>query len=99
MIPGGYGRATANYGRGVHTVDMRNAPLDGSEIRAHLAELFSSPNYMPPSLPEVAIELLTLTRKPDIRLADLAHVIRRDPLLAGRVLRIARGAPYGGARP
>lgn len=52
-----------------------------------------------PSLPSVAVEVLELTRDPDIGIDELALVVQRDPGLAARVLRTINSSYYRLSHP
>lgn len=51
------------------------------------------------SQPEVATKLLQLCSDPDAGLNDFSGVIRTDPALTGRVLRVANSAFYAQSKP
>ena len=40
-----------------------------------------------PTLPAVAVEVLALTRSPDVSLADISRVVQNDPALASKLLK------------
>lgn len=48
-----------------------------------------------PSLPAVAMEVLTLTRDPNVPLEKIAKVIQNDPALTARVLKTVNSSYYG----
>ncbi len=48
-----------------------------------------------PSLPAVAARIVTLTRKPDVSLDELARTIQNDQALAAKVLRTVNSSAYG----
>jgi putative nucleotidyltransferase with HDIG domain len=70
--------------------------LEGASqvIAAHLLEHFASPSYTPPMLPAVAVEVHTLAHKPNVDVPRVVAVLERDPMLAGRVLKVAQSAAY-----
>lgn len=51
------------------------------------------------SQPEVAVRLLDLSNKPSAQLAEYARIIKGDPALTGRVLRLANSAYFAQRRP
>jgi HD-like signal output (HDOD) protein len=55
---------------------------------------FSAPGYQPPLLPAVALEVHNLAQKADIDAPKVVDVLQKDPVLAGRVLRIAQSAAF-----
>lgn len=80
-------------------IDLDEAAAGGVDpalLKAALLTLFRSPDYKPPLLPAVALELLELTRKPKTSIADVVRLMSRDPVLAGQVLGTAQSALYSG---
>jgi len=51
-----------------------------------------------PSLPTVAMEILKLTRDPDSTVDDLAEVIRNDPALSAKILKMVNSSMFGISR-
>jgi HD-like signal output (HDOD) protein len=49
-----------------------------------------------PTLPQVMVNLRTISESPRSSAADLSNVILKDPALTSRVLRVANSAMYGG---
>lgn len=62
-----------------------------------LSSILISPRL--PSLPAVALQVLELTRKPQVNLEEVARVIRNDQGLAVKVLRTVNSSYYGLSRP
>jgi putative nucleotidyltransferase with HDIG domain len=54
--------------------------------------LLASGSYEPPRLPELALELLELTRQPEVVPEDIARLLSREPFLTMRLLRVANSA-------
>jgi diguanylate cyclase (GGDEF)-like protein len=52
-----------------------------------------------PSPPQVATEIITLARDPDIEMAKVATAVGRDPAMTAKILRIANSAFYAQRRP
>lgn len=52
-----------------------------------------------PSLPAVAVEVLALTRSPDVSLADISRVVQNDPALAAKILKTVNSSFYGLQQP
>ena len=83
------------YGQGQHVIANdgvlgETADQFAGRLRAH----FSSPGYTPPLLPKVALEVHALTQQSDVDAAKVVEVMRKDPMLAGRVLKIAQSAAF-----
>jgi len=81
--------STAQAAPRLHAPDLAEA------VRAALG----SPDWRPPLLPAVALEVLHLTRSPEVQLGDVVGLLERDPVLAGRVLGIAASAHYARRSP
>jgi HD-like signal output (HDOD) protein/GGDEF domain-containing protein len=65
---------------------------------AHSLEDFLRHDRLP-TLPEVAVRVLEISRQPDPDLAELASVVRMDPAIAGRLMRAANSALMGMKSP
>lgn len=52
-----------------------------------------------PSLPAVAVEVLALTREPQVSLAAISKVVQNDPGLAAKVLKTVNSSFYGLQQP
>ena len=48
-----------------------------------------------PSLPAIAVEVLELTQKPDVDIAQIARTISRDPALSSKILKTVNSSFYG----
>jgi len=69
------------------------------ELQSRLLRIFQSPNYRPPVLPKVAIELTELMRKPSASYDDVVLVLQKDPLVAAGVMSVAQSPLYAGRSP
>jgi HD-like signal output (HDOD) protein len=83
------------YGKGQHAIAndrilVETADQFAGRLRAH----FSSPGYTPPLLPAAALEVHGLTQQVDVDATKVVEVMRKDPMLAGRVLKIAQSAAF-----
>jgi|GEM_PF-2557495 len=65
-----------------------------TDLRARLLSTFARPDYHPPVLPSVAVELVRLSYKLDVGIQDVVQVLEKDPVLAGDVLRLAQSVVY-----
>jgi HD-like signal output (HDOD) protein len=70
------------------------AELDGAELKELLRTLFTSPTYRPPVLPQVALELVQLSSRPDLDYGEVVKLLEQDPVLAAKVLSLAQSAVY-----
>jgi diguanylate cyclase (GGDEF)-like protein len=48
-----------------------------------------------PSLPSIAVQILELTAKPNVDIAEIAQVISKDPALSSKILRTVNSSFYG----
>jgi putative nucleotidyltransferase with HDIG domain len=88
------------YGKGEHTLDLADdALIDEDELSRRILAAFAAPDYRPPTLPSTAMELLELSRNPEVGLDDVLGLLERDSMLAGRLLRLAQSPVYAGATP
>jgi putative nucleotidyltransferase with HDIG domain len=84
----------ANIGKGSGQDERERAEQIGFAIKS----IVESGRYKPPLLPEVAELLMTLARRPDVRIAEIETIVCRDPTVAARVLRVANSPFYRGVR-
>src|SRR5450755_2622795 len=66
-------------------------------LGAELIETFNNPDYRPPPLPSVALELMTLSNRDDSTIDRIVRLLEQDEMLAGGVLRLI-GSPLYAAR-
>jgi|APLak6261678615_1056124.scaffolds.fasta_scaffold00970_4 HD-like signal output (HDOD) protein len=90
-----------NYGKGQYTLPEDTIDLGAGQetLRSWLDGFLENPNVVLPRPPAVALEVLALSRKPTARIEDIASLLEREPLLAGRVLKLANSALYGAGVP
>ncbi|HVH41275.1 MAG TPA: HDOD domain-containing protein [Labilithrix sp.] len=72
---------------------------EAKELKAKLLTLFRSPGYTPPVLPKVAVELMAMTRRPEVKTADIVHLLGQDALIAAKVLKVAQSPVYSRGAP
>lgn len=53
------------------------------------------PGYRFPTLPETAADVMRLANTPSVAFRDVDRVVRRDPIIAARVLAVANSSVYG----
>ena len=82
----------------VHDLDVAKIGLvDHAPVVDRLRAVFRDPRYRPPLPPSVAMEVMALSKKPSADAAHIAALFEKDPLLAARVLQLARAPMYGAA--
>jgi HD-like signal output (HDOD) protein len=96
------GAVTETKPQGAGTAGLKRdpgEPVTAQGLQRVLVEIFNAPNYRPPMLPRVAMQLTSLTRRPSVAFEEVAAVLQKDPMLAGSVLKVAQSAVYGAGRP
>ncbi|MCA9548957.1 MAG: HDOD domain-containing protein [Myxococcales bacterium] len=88
------GKLNPKYGKG--SVTLEEEFIDDTEVRLRLEATFRSPDYKPPTLPSVALELLSLSQNPNADFKKVGKVLESDPIITGQVLRIAQSPVYAG---
>jgi HD-like signal output (HDOD) protein len=68
-------------------------------LGAELVETFNNPNYRPPPLPSVALELMTLTNRDDSTIERIVRLLEQDEMLAGGLMRLIGSPLYAGRSP
>ena len=90
-------KQSADYGKGTHEIDVNDSALASTkELQAKLLSIFRSPNYKPPVLPNIALELTDLTRRSNASYEEVIRVVEKDPLIVASVLKLAQSPMYGG---
>ena len=82
-----------HYGRGEHKIAGRDL-VEPEVIIANLQAKFRSSDYEPPMLPAAAIQVIEMSRDPDVNIEKIRALIETEPLLAARVVRTAQSALY-----
>jgi HD-like signal output (HDOD) protein len=96
----GITKHSPEYGRGTHNIESNDFELaKPRELQQMLLTIFRSPNYRPPVLPNVAIELADLARKTTASYDEVVGVLQNDPLIVAGVLKVAQSPIYGGRSP
>ena len=91
-------RGQAGYGDGRAQIRAGDDVLfDEEAMVAELLACLEAPDYRPPTLPVVAVELMSLSTRADVAIEDVVRLLERDSLIAGRVLQQAGSASLAGA--
>ncbi|MEM1414768.1 MAG: HDOD domain-containing protein, partial [Myxococcota bacterium] len=69
-------------------------PDAASFVEDELRRRLTKPDYAPPMVPSVALELLDLLRKPEVELAEVIEKLEHDPILASQVMRLAQSPEF-----
>ena len=87
----GYGQGRAAIAEGDDVL------LDEEAMVEKLLGMIESPDYRPPTLPAVAVELMTLSQRSDVEIDDVVALLERDSMIAGRVLKMVGSVAMAGA--
>ncbi len=84
------------YGRGEYRLSSPDALLcaDPSALVERMRAVLLSDSYQPPVLPAVALQLLELSRDPNVPFQKIKALARTEPLIAAKLLRLARTAYF-----
>lgn len=86
------------YGQGRVKIDAGDdVLLDEEAMVTKLLGMIDSPDYRPPTLPAVAVELMTLSQRPDVEIDDVVQLLEKDSMIAGRVMKRVGSAAMMGA--
>ena len=78
---------------------MTTPPYGVEGLSERMLHLFGSPNYRPPTLPQVALQLLKVARDDHTSISRIVSVLEKDAVLTGRVLRLVQSPLYAGMTP
>ncbi len=89
----GYGEGRARIAEGDDLL------LDQERMVEKLLASLNAPDYRPPTLPTVAVQLMELSQKPDVDVDEVVAVVEKDALIAGRILKRVQSPLYSGISP
>lgn len=90
-------KETPGYGSGNYSLDLDEYELaDSHDLQQKLLSIFRSPQYKPPVLPNIALELTDLSKKQNVSYDDVVRVVEKDPMITASVLKLAQSPLYGG---
>jgi HD-like signal output (HDOD) protein len=70
--------------------------LIATTLGAELIQTFNDPEYRPPPLPSVALELMSLSNRDDSTIERIVRLLEQDEMLAGGVMRLIGSPLYAG---
>jgi putative nucleotidyltransferase with HDIG domain len=83
------------HGSGVYELDIQDKFWTSpAELSNHLRKVVTAPNYQPPLLPAVALELVQLSSDPATPMSKVRALVESEPMIAARVLQLAQSAMY-----
>lgn len=94
---GGYGKTPTAKGV-VHVLD-ETSPVATKELVDSMLKVFRRPDYRPPTLPRVGLELLELSRQADIEFSKVLALLEMDPMIASRVLARSQSSSNASVAP
>ncbi len=87
----GYGDGRASIASGDDVL------LDEEAMVETLLACLNAPDYRPPTLPSVAVELMSLSQRAEVEIDDVVKLVEQDSLIAGRILKLVQSPIYSGA--
>ena len=100
VVTGSRSQPRATAPAAAHSIEVNPLELaDTAELQQRLLSIFRSPQYKPPVLPNIALELTDLSRKPHVSYDDVVKVVEKDPMIVASVLKLAQSPLYGGRLP
>jgi HD-like signal output (HDOD) protein len=66
-------------------------------IETAIRDVVNAKDYVPPTLPRAAMEVIALAQRSDVSFQDLERIMSADPMLAARVLRRAQSPAFAGS--
>lgn len=75
------------------------ADLISEKLREDLILAFDDPNYRPPTLPTVALDVMRISARDDADVKEIVAVLERDQMLAATVLRLVSSPLYAARKP
>lgn len=86
------------YGQGKATIAFGDdVLLDEDAMVETLLACLEAPDYRPPTLPAVAMELMSLSRKAEVDFNEVTALLEQDAMIAGRILKLVQSPIYSGA--
>ena len=80
-------------GQAIRTIGVQVESAREEELAAVTSKLLD-PAFKFPTLPAVAAEIMNLANSPDVNFRAVDRLVRRDPILAARVLAVANSPLY-----
>jgi len=96
----GKSKGEAGYGQGRAVIaEGDDVLLDKESMVETLLACLNAPDYRPPTLPSVALDLMNLSQKSDVEIDEVVSLIEKDSLIAGRILKLVQSPVYSGVTP
>lgn len=82
-----------------YSVDQDMFWSSPANLVAHVRRVVTAPDYQPPLLPAVAMELVQLSADPATPMSKVRTLVQSEPFIAAQVLRLAQSALYSRGTP
>ena len=93
----GKSKGEEGYGDGRVAIDFGDDVLmDEETMVERLLLCLNAPDYRPPTLPSIAVDLLGLSRQADVDFGDVVGLLEQDSMIAGRILKMVQSPIYSG---
>ncbi|MFT3839154.1 MAG: HDOD domain-containing protein [Myxococcaceae bacterium] len=94
-----HARLNPSYGRGEAVIDDLGVAVDSNTLGERVGMLFSRPQFKAPMLPAMAVQVITISRKPNVTIGELVEVISHDAMITADVLKLAHSPMYSRSTP
>src|SRR5688572_27572770 len=74
---------------------LRRTGVEPQVLAARLSALFASSDYRPPVLPAVAMELVAISRQPDVPIPSVVKLLKNEQMLTARLLTLSQSSIHG----
>jgi HD-like signal output (HDOD) protein len=68
-------------------------------LRREVITTFGDPDYRPPPLPSIAIQLMGISRNEDVEIEQVVRLLEQDQVLAGIAMRLVSSSLYASRSP
>lgn len=98
LLRRGKKKGEEGYGQGQATIaEGDDALLDEEAMVEQLLACIEAPDYRPPTLPAVAVELMSLSQRTDVEIDEVVALLEQDTMIAGRILKMVGLSAFSGA--
>jgi HD-like signal output (HDOD) protein len=87
--------AEVHRDRSPSPASLRRTGVEPQVLAARLSALFASSDYRPPVLPAVAMELVAISRQPDVPIPSVVKLLKNEQMLTARLLTLSQSSIHG----
>ncbi len=101
MAAGGLGKRKGQVGYGDGRAFIASGDdvlVDEETMTETLLACLNAPDYRPPTLPSVAVELMNLSQQLEVDLDQVVALLEQDTLITGRILKLVQSPMYAGTQ-